>query len=181
MVFEAFTKVFETETMGKETNTKVSKAETIVLATGTMVFLIKKIVCFTKTIVFGIGTMVWVKNTTVPTSETTVMAAKKMVSIAPTMVLKLLSIVFVTVEQSFANSMLVFLELRPARIINNSRNSPSNPTDQPQLHRACASHFLSSFILFIRFLLSIKIPNPNNWQILQKSGTLLLQSSHFGD
>jgi hypothetical protein len=75
MVFEAFTMVFETETMGKGTNTKVSKPETLVLATGTMVFLIKKIVCFAKTIVFGIGTMVCVKKTRVT-------AAKKTVSVA---------------------------------------------------------------------------------------------------
>jgi hypothetical protein len=51
------------------------------------------------------------------TSETTVTAIKKTVSVALTMVFKVLSIVFLIVEQSFANPKLVFLALQPVRII----------------------------------------------------------------
>jgi hypothetical protein len=116
MVFEAFTMVFETETLGWETKAMVSKPETILLATGKMVSLIKKIFCFAKTMVSVIGTMLCVKNTMVPTSEPTVTAAQKMVSFAPTMVCKVLSIVLGIVEQSFANSKLAFLELQPAHL-----------------------------------------------------------------
>ena len=116
MVFEAFTMVFETETLGWETNTMVSMPETTVLATGKMVSLIKKIFCFAKTMVSVIGTMLCVKNTMVPTSEPTITAAKKRVSVAPTMVCKVFSIGVSIVEQSFANPKLVFLELQPARL-----------------------------------------------------------------
>jgi hypothetical protein len=45
----------------------------------------------------------------------TTTAAKKTVSIAPTMGCKVLSIVFLMVEQSFANPKLFFLEFQPAR------------------------------------------------------------------
>ena len=43
MVFDAFTMVFVTRTLGSETKTVVSKPETILLATGKMVSLTKKI------------------------------------------------------------------------------------------------------------------------------------------
>jgi hypothetical protein len=43
----------------------------------------------------------------IPTSETTVTASKKTVSVAPTMVCKVLSMVFLIVEQSIANPKLV--------------------------------------------------------------------------
>ena len=108
MVSEAFTMVFETETLGWETNTMVSMPETTVLATGKMVSLIKKIFCFAKTMVSVIGTMLCVKNTMVPTSEPTITAAKKTVSVAPTMVCKVLSIGVSIVKQSFANPKQVF-------------------------------------------------------------------------
>jgi hypothetical protein len=41
-----------------------------------------------------------------------------------------------------------FLELQPARIIINSGNSPSDPTDQLQPYRICAPKLLSSFFYF---------------------------------
>jgi hypothetical protein len=146
MVFEAFTMVFVTGTFVWETKTVVSKPETILLATGKMVSLIKKILWQARTMVAVIGTTVCAKNTIFPTSETTVTAAKKMVSVAPTMVCKVLSIGVLIVEQSFANPKLVFFrELQPARIIINSGNPLSDPTDQLQLHRICALKFLSSF------------------------------------
>jgi hypothetical protein len=84
MVFEAFTKVFKTGTIGRETNTNVSMPVTIVLAIETMVFVINKIVGFAMTIVFGIGTMACVKKTTLT-------AAKKMGSVALTSVCKVFS------------------------------------------------------------------------------------------
>jgi len=58
MVFEAFTMVFETGTLGWGTNTMVPKPETIVFATGKMVSPIEKIFCFAKTMVSVIRTMV---------------------------------------------------------------------------------------------------------------------------
>jgi hypothetical protein len=88
-------------------------------------------------------------QTVFTTTETIVKAAMKMASIAPTMVCKVLSIVFVIVEESFANPKLAFFELQPALIIINLGNSPSDPTDQPQLHRICAPKFLSSFFCWI--------------------------------
>ena len=64
-----------------------------------MVSLIKKTFWLAKTKVSGIATMACVKKTMVPTSETTVTAAKKKVSVALTMVCKVLSIGFMSVEQ----------------------------------------------------------------------------------
>ena len=115
MVFEAFTMVFVSGTLGWETKTMVSKPETIFFATGKMVFLTRKIFSFEKTMVSGTGTRVCVKNTMVLTSETTVTAAKKTVSIAPTMVCKVLSIVFVIIDRASPIRSWFFLELQPAR------------------------------------------------------------------
>jgi hypothetical protein len=91
-------------TIVEGTKTMVPKPATIFRMTGTMVFV-------ANTIVLAIGTIVFVTMTIVETTETTVMVAKNMVLVAKTMAYKVLTIVFLIVEQSFANSSWLFLEL----------------------------------------------------------------------
>jgi hypothetical protein len=67
-----------------------------------------------ETMVFEMGTLVWEMKTMVSKPETTVRASKKMMSVARIMVYKVLSIVFLIVEQSFANPKMVYFAA-PAR------------------------------------------------------------------
>jgi len=131
MIFVSDAMVLVSESAVWETKTMVAKTETIFSLTGKMVSVIKKVFSFEKTMVSGIKTIFCVMQTIFMTTETIVAAAKKTVSAAPTMVCKVLSIVFLMVERSFANPKLVcFWSFQPARIVSNSKNSQSASTDQ---------------------------------------------------
>ena len=115
--------------------------------------------------------MVWLTPTMVSEAKIMVTATQKMLSVAFAMFFATEQIASAQTQWSIQHRLRpfrfgspfrnraspipswFFLELQPARFIITSGNSPSDPTDQPQLHRKCALKFLSGFFYFSGFFL----------------------------
>jgi len=114
MVFEAFTMVFETETIGSETKTLAFVFAAIFALIGTMVFELKKIFSIEKARVVGMEATVYVTHTTFTTTLALVVAASAMVLFAKTLVFKAFTTGFVIIGRGSANPNLVVFGV-PAR------------------------------------------------------------------